>query len=57
MKETTKIQWPPKTVLIDGKEYDVSGVDANGFLIIDHPVEYNPNMIQAVATIMVQVPW
>ena len=55
MKEN-KMQWPPKAVIIDGKEYEVSGVDANGLLVIDRPVEYNPNMIQAIATIMVQIP-
>lgn len=51
-----EFEWPPKKVFIDGKEYEVSGVDANGLLVIDHPVEYNPNMIQAIATIMVQIP-
>ena len=52
----SNIEWPPKKVFIDGKEYEVSGVDDNGLLVIDRPVEYNPNMMQAIATIMVQIP-
>lgn len=43
----------PKTVVIDGKEYDVTGTDANGFLIIDRPVRVGAKT--AVALIVVEV--
>ena len=52
MKEN-KMQWPPKAVIIDGKEYEVSGVDANGFLIIDRPIK--AGAVTAIATIMVEI--
>jgi hypothetical protein len=52
MKER-EFEWPPKKVFIDGKEYEVSGVDPHGFLIIDRPVK--TDAVTAIATIMVEL--
>lgn len=50
MKKTKEF---PEKVFIDGKEFDVTGVDAHGFFIIDRPVKVGAKT--AVALIVVEV--